>query len=342
MHMKNIEQHTLKMGDRYIKNLESQLHPPSVTRISAPTTYTVPIRELVSRPLIDDFYSNILDWQGANVYFAIDNTAYAHDFFKNKTRKLLNYRKYMINSIKAVPGGICIGTMDGVLSWNNMETKKAFRWKVHSSRIGIIDAYQDLLFTGSRDRAIKCVDIRSKKPVYSFYGHTQEVCGLKVSNDGRYVASGGNDNKLIIHDRRMYGTPLRKINDHVAAVKAITWCPSDNNILLSGGGTACKSIKMWNVDILEPLLSIDANSQVCSLYWTKNNQILSTHGYSQNEIRVMLAGSLQVKDIYKAHKSRVLHFAMSDDEEYFVTGSGDSEIYFWKYGHGHDGYMNIR
>lgn len=342
MHLKNTKHKTLKMDDRYIKTLQSEFKPPTVSKSFFPIRHTKPIRELTANSLIDDFYSNILEWNDANVYFSIDNNVFVHDFYKNRTKKLLSYKKYAINSIKEVTKGICIGTMDGVLSCNNLETKKAYRWKLHSSRIGVIDSYQDLIFTGSRDRAIKCLDLRCKKVAYSFYGHTQEVCGLKISNDGRYVATGGNDNKLLIHDRRMYGVPLRKINDHVAAVKAISWCPSDNNILVSGGGTACKTIKMWNVNDLDPIQSIDANSQVCSLYWTKNNQILSTHGYSQNEIRVMKASNLEVRDIYKAHRSRVLHFAIQEDEEYFVTGSGDSEIYFWRYGNGVDLQVNLR
>lgn len=330
------------MKDRYLKPRLSTLKQPHCSNFELPFCHTKPIRELLSRSLIDDFYSNILDWHGSNVYFAIDNAAFMHDFYKNKSKKITSYRKFVINSVKAISNGICFGTLDGVLSWHNTDLRRAYRWKLHHSRIGIIDNYEDLLFTGSRDRTLKCVDLRCKQAVYTFFGHTQEICGLKVSNDGRYVASGGNDNKLFIHDRRMLGLPLRKINDHVAAVKAISWCPSDNNILVSGGGTACKTVKIWNLNVLEPIKSIDALSQVCSLHWTKNNQILSTHGYSQNEIRVMTASNLHTIDVYKSHKSRVLHFAISGDEEYFVTGSGDTEIYFWKYGREHDFQINIR
>lgn len=36
-------------------------------------------------------------------------------------------------------------------------------------------------------------------------GHTQEVCGLKWSPDGRYLASGGNDNLVHVWPRVQEG-----------------------------------------------------------------------------------------------------------------------------------------
>lgn len=55
-------------------------------------------------------------------------------------------------------------------------------------------------------------------------GHTQEVCGLKWSPDGSYLASGGNDNLLNIWpaDPGRYisqAQPLYTLTHHQAAVK---------------------------------------------------------------------------------------------------------------------------
>lgn len=54
--------------------------------------------------------------------------------------------------------------------------------------------------------------------------HTQEVCGLKWSPDGKLLASGGNDNILNIWDasvntNTLNETPLFTLSDHQAAVK---------------------------------------------------------------------------------------------------------------------------
>lgn len=53
-----------------------------------------------------------------------------------------------------------------------------------------------------------------------------QVCGLKWNPDGNRLASGGNDNKLLVWDKsRGYDTPLFQLNQHTAAVKAIAWSP---------------------------------------------------------------------------------------------------------------------
>ena len=56
-------------------------------------------------------------------------------------------------------------------------------------------------------------------------GHRQEICGLKWSPDGQLLASGGNDNKLIVWNKGERTTPFQTYSDHVAAVKAIAWSP---------------------------------------------------------------------------------------------------------------------
>ena len=47
-----------------------------------------------------------------------------------------------------------------------------------------------------------------------------QVCGLAYSKDGKYLASGGNDNKVNIWADRDT-TPLHTLIEHTAAVKAL-------------------------------------------------------------------------------------------------------------------------
>lgn len=50
------------------------------------------------------------------------------------------------------------------------------------------------------------------------------------------LASGGNDNKLILWN--IYkGDMMIKLKEHKAAVRAVEFSPHKNNVLLSGGGT---------------------------------------------------------------------------------------------------------
>lgn len=58
-----------------------------------------------------------------------------------------------------------------------------------------------ILSSGGRDSKIMNLDVRKPNPmVCSLQEHTQEVCGLKWSPDGKQLASGGNDNLVCVWD----------------------------------------------------------------------------------------------------------------------------------------------
>lgn len=54
-------------------------------------------------------------------------------------------------------------------------------------------------------------------------------------------------------------------SQHLAAVKAVSWCPWQSGILATGGGTADKAIKIWNINSGNLINSVDTKSQVCFL-----------------------------------------------------------------------------
>ena len=163
-----------------------------------------------------------------------------------------------------------------------------------------------------------------------FQGHGQEVCGLKWSFDGTQLASGGNDNKLLLwnlHSSR----PIKCFDSHVAAVKAIAWSPHHHNILVSGGGTADRTIRFWNTTNLTQINKIDTGSQVCNLVFSKTvNELVSTHGFSLNQIIVWNVNNNMSKlAILTGHTFRVLYLGLSPDGQNIVTGAGDETLRFW-------------
>ena len=71
------------------------------------------------------------------------------------------------------------------------------------------------------------------------------MCGLKWSYDDRELASGGNDNQLLIWNAHST-SPVLRYAEHTAAVKAIAWSPHQHGMLASGGGTADRCLRFWN------------------------------------------------------------------------------------------------
>ena len=126
-------------------------------------------------------------------------------------------------------------------------------------------------------------------------------------------------------------TPLYRFSDHNAAVKAIAWSPHQHHLLASGGGTADRTIKFWNTQTGSMIKEVDTGSQVCNLSWSKNSdEIISTHGYSQNQIVIWKYPRMEQIVSLTGHTFRVLYLAMSPDGQTVVTGAGDETLRFWK------------
>ncbi|KAM9330055.1 fizzy-related protein homolog isoform 2-T2 [Gastrophryne carolinensis] len=227
---------------------------------------------------------------------------------------------------------VAVGTHKGFVQiWDASAGKKLSTLEGHTARVGALAWNADQLSSGSRDRMILQRDIRTP-PIQSerrLQGHRQEVCGLKWSTDHQLLASGGNDNKLLVWNHSSL-TPVQQYTEHLAAVKAIAWSPHQHGLLASGGGTADRCIRFWNTLTGQPLQCIDTGSQVCNLAWSKHaNELVSTHGYSQNQILVWKYPSLTQVAKLTGHSYRVLYLAMSPDGEAIVTGAGDETLRFW-------------
>jgi len=66
---------------------------------------------------------------------------------------------------------------------------------------------------------------------------------------------------------------------------------------------------------------------VCNLSWSKNvNEIVSTHGYSQNQIVVWRYPAMAKLATLTGHTLRVLYLAVSPDGQTIVTGAGVGQL----------------
>ena len=299
-----------------------------------------PFKILPAPNLLDDFYLNLLDWSSNNdIAVALGNSV--HLWCMNQTSEsiLFTYdspEKYVSSLIFSNDSSIlAVGTSEGTIELYDLnKNKQISTFSSHSSRVGVVAWNQSLISSGSKDFSIVTRDTRmnnnhSFNNVAKLLGHTQEVCGLKWSFDGSQLASGGNDNKLMIwslHTRM----PLMTCQSHQAAVKAIAWSPHQNNILVSGGGTADRTIRFWNTNYMRMEGVIDTGSQVCNLVFSKTcNEFVSTHGFSLNQIIVWKYPSLKKVTTLTGHKHRVLYLGISPDGQSIVTATGDETMRFW-------------
>ena len=59
------------------------------------------------------------------------------------------------------------------------------------------------------------------------------------------------------------------------------------------------------------------------------NELVSTHGYSQNQVTIWKYPDMTKITSLSGHSFRVLYLAMSPDGKTIVTGAGDETLRFW-------------
>jgi cell division cycle 20, cofactor of APC complex len=310
-----------------------------------------PCRILDAPDLVDDYYLNLISWSADNVLaVALAHCVYLWNAASGEIHHLATIEgddDYVTSVAWCTVSGqskyLAIGTNSNVVQlWDTQTSRIVRTLRGHTGRVASIAWNQHWLSSGGRDSLIIQHDVRSSNHVVSRYkAHEQEVCGLKWNDDGTSLASGGNENYLCIWDasissRHRYSSdvsPRLVLKQHKAAVKALDWCPFNRGLLASGGGTADRTIKLWNSNSGAMLKSIDTGSQVCSLLWSKHQrELCSSHGFSENQLILWKYGSrsslTKVKEL-TGHTARILSLACSPDGSTVVSAAGDESLRFW-------------
>jgi len=319
----------------YSQNISksSSVAKKSCTRVIPQTSERV----LDAPGLVDDYYLNLLDWSSQNVLaVALSNCVYLWNGTSGVSEALveLEGEDDYVTSVSWVADGsyLAVGTNKAEIQlWDVEQAKPLRKMKGHSARVSSMSWNQHILSSGSKDTSIIHNDVRVASHIAArLCGHQQEVCGLQWSSDGLQLASGGNDNILNIWDG--FSTQAKfSLGQHQAAVKAVSWCPWQSDLLATGGGTADRSLKFWNTSTGVCLNSIDTQSQVCAIQWNKHHrEVITSHGYSQNQLSVWKYPSLAKVGDMCGHSARVLHLATSPDGETIVSAGADETLRFWK------------
>lgn len=305
-----------------------------------------PFKVLDAPELATDFYLNLVDWSSTNLLgVGLGSCVYLWSASTSQVTKLCDLKEIeedgtAVTSVSWSERGnyVAVGCDNGsVQIWDVTTNVQVKHLSGHLSRVGTLAWNGDSIASGSRDKTILQRDIRTPcyMPIRRLEEHRQEVCGLKWSPDKQNLASGGNDNCLLIWNNNSSKPYLRYTpldNGHRAAVKAIGWSPHHHGLLTSGGGTADRKMRFWNTLTGQPMQVVDTESQICNLLWSKHSsEIVTTHGYSQNQILVWKYPSLTQIAKLTGHSERVLYLAISPDGESIVTGSGNSDetLRFW-------------
>lgn len=285
--------------------------------------------------LVNDYYINTLDWGKNHLAVGLGNAVFLWNPTSGDTQMLMEMgeRDY-VSSVSWAANGkyLAIGGSDAAIQLWDVEKQKRLRIMTgHTNRVGVLTWNAHMLVSGGHSGQIHYHDVRQAEHCVTRSAlHQLEVCGLKWTADGRYLASGGNDNLVAIWNASNPAEPMQLLQGHQASVKALAWCPWQSNLLATGGGANDRTIKFWNASTGQCLNSIDAKSQVSGIAWNKEyHELITSHGNPDNQLSIWKYPSMCKVGELCGHQDRVLNMTMNPEKTCVASAGADETLRIW-------------
>lgn len=266
----------------------SPIKTPKKTRPSKLLRPAKPCRVFEAPELLDDFYLNPLAWSSDGMLaIALNEAVYLGDISGPEIKTAHVYTVPGHNYVSSVEWidtkHLAVGVSYGRVKIVDVEEGTVVRTlRGHYERVGALCwSASNSLASGGRDGKLIHSDLRKEHHVISsIEAHDDEICQLCWSPNNRMLASGGNDDIVRIWDVADMSRPSVTFTEHTSAVAAIAWNPHEHNMLATGGGSADRTIKLWNAGNGIVKKSVITGAQVCSMVWSPHEaELLTGHGY---------------------------------------------------------------
>ena len=149
-----------------------------------------------------------------------------------------------VNAVRFSPDGKLLAAGSGELSrtgdvvlFDVATAKPVHVWKdLHADTVLCLDFSPDgkLLASGGADKIARVTDLKTRKQVGLFEGHTHHVLGIAFRADGRVVATSGADGVVNTWDMDL-GERRKKIEGWTKEVTSVQFIGATNQIVTSAG-----------------------------------------------------------------------------------------------------------
>ena len=147
-------------------------------------------------------------------------------------------------------------------------------------------------------------------------GHSDSVYSVAWSPDGKYIASGSNDNTVKIWDVAS-GKEIRTLFGHSSYVKSVAWSPDGKHI---ASGSYDHTAKIWDAASGKEVRTLDHSSYVKSVAWSPDGKYIAS-GSWDGSVKIWDAASGKEPRVLSGHYNDVTSVAWSPDGKYIVSSS---------------------
>ncbi|MDF1827804.1 MAG: WD40 repeat domain-containing protein [Legionellaceae bacterium] len=321
--------------------------------------YLDSFRVLDAPDVDNNFYNQVLTWSktdhlsialnhddGSVIYSVATNATEANVTFRS-TKQLENSNVYSLASLDeeyTISGwhtGYIRLHQTHVDNCDYHYTNLVSSSPIHS--IAVTSPYT--VMCGNATDSLTAVDFRQQRPVRSRVRVGQhavdpemQVPGLTYDG-GVYLASGSNGGEVSLWDMRALGYgPVHTHTTHTAAIKALEFLPYNTRYLISGGGTACKHLALWDTTTHQIKDTIDTGGQVTGIHCLRSapRYFVTSHGYSDFSIKLwrIEKSKMVLKSSFREFgrrdsSSRAFCLAGSPNTHNFATVTSNETLHFF-------------
>ncbi|KAL7903445.1 WD40 repeat-like protein [Trichoderma sp. SZMC 28014] len=180
----------------------------------------------------------------------------------------------------------------------------------------------------------------NKKEDKEYKRHTKNILAVAASSDGKYVVTGGQDKKIIVHDAETL-KPIKVFTHHRDAVTGLAFRRGTNQLYSSSKD---RTVKVWSLDELayietlfghqDEVIDIDALAQERCVSVGARDRTARLWKVAEETQLVFRGGAVDKKPQPGINPRSLLHEGSMDriamiDDELFVTGSDNGSLALW-------------
>ncbi|MGH2497017.1 MAG: protein kinase domain-containing protein [Ktedonobacteraceae bacterium] len=224
--------------------------------------------------------------------------------------------------------------------WNAFDGSNLYTYPNHADVVNDLCWSPDgrHIATASRDQTVHIWDVASGQNWlravalragfrYSiFEGHASEVNSVAWSPDGRYIASAGDDNCVLVWETATKNV-ITCFQAHTDIVHKVAWSPDGKHI---ASASIDHTVRVWDAHSRQ-VKSVYRNTSsiVHDLAWSPDGQLIALVG-SDDTVQIWNALNRSKIFTYKGHSNSVQAVAWSPDGQYIASGGNDQTIHIWE------------
>jgi ribosomal RNA-processing protein 9 len=186
------------------------------------------------------------------------------------------------------------------------------------------------VFSGSKDCCIIKYDVETNTRLFTFKGgrdkpefggHTNQVYSIAVSSDGRFLASGGMDNKIRIWDAQN-NKLLDTFSGHRDFITGLSFRFGSHQLFSASND---RTVKVWNCDDMAYIDTLYGHQSPITAVDSLTRERCVTSS-SDKTVRVWKVVE-ETQMVFRAEAG--LDTLSLVNEEFFVSGGDDGGIQYW-------------